>query len=489
MWMRSGIQRFWFWLCSRLLSSQRLLAAALFLRSAWSAFIRPLNLLKCCLFFSCLLTLLLGSGIKPVYAQCPGPGCPTPVVTNTPRPPNTPQPPTPTFSPLFPTETQGPTPDYSCPTGQPVGAGVVTPNPSWKLNCGHCLTPVPGYVWATIPPPEATFDWDAYFDATAGPAATITPNALPPTPTFSPNAITAKSNSSGEQYSTYIQENLYPNTAITRHKAMVEGTGNMNTGYDWTIPITTSLKTFVIGVSVSGTYTIQTKADDYSGIYGYFNYRFAREEGTNNTTKVDIIASDVPGLVAGSTFSMKYSTIIFKNYLSPSIHIPLQKTQTFNLIFNVTITKPTWGSESQDLFFSTYVSGSTAYANSDWTVSWQNGPMSAPVPPPPASNCSAINGVGAPGDPDNLFNSRWFSLPYIGIGVGQCFGLEPITINLTFLQTFVQSLPDSISTPGFEICLVPVAFGSLNFFGIPVDLDSWAIVLSAVLMFKVLTRF
>jgi len=67
--------------------------------------------------------------------------------------------------------------------------------------------------------------------------------------------------------------------------------------------------------------------------------------------------------------------------------------------------------------------------------------------------------------------------------------LEQITINLTFLQTFVQSLPDSISTPGFEICLVPIALGSVNFFGIPIDFDSWAIILAGVLMFKVLTRF
>jgi len=478
MWKRFGIQRFWSWLCSRLLSSQRLSAAALFSRSAWSAFIRPLNLLKCCLFFSCLLTLSLVSGIKPVFAQCPGPGCPTPEVTRTPRPTSTPGPPTPTFSPLFPTETQGPTPDYNCPTGQPIGAGVVTPNPSWKLNCGHCLTPVPGYVWATLPPPAATFDWDTYFDATAAPANT---------PTALANTSTAIPPSSVGGEAKYLA-GPYPNSTgnLTKEVASTVSWSNTYIFYGGNKGKAAGPYPQTLGIRISAHVKFVTGSNwcgpgarlKYGGVNGYT---------TPNGYDFVVMESNIDQLPAGTARRIGSG----QSWIVPITEGGCGGTyeKDIDLRVNVTFRNDNMYYDGWPITFEMYSGYQDTTIEGTTTAIFYDGPVPLTPPPPPASDCAAINGVGDPGDPDNMFNSKWFSLPYIGVGVGQCFGLEQITINLTFLQTFVQSLPDSISTPGFEICLVPIALGSVNFFGIPIDFDSWAIILAGVLMFKVLTRF
>ena len=464
MWMRFGIPRFLRWLCSQLRSILKHLGAVLSSQSDWASFIQQSNRVKCFLCFSFLLTLLLAFGTSPVYAQCPGPSCPTPEPTSN-VPTLTPGP-TATYRPLYVTGTPEPTMDYACPTGNPIGAGVVTPNPTWKFNCGHCVTEVPGYVWATVPPPAATLDWEKWLNATAAPAFTPTPVGTPiPLPIKVSNQVVGI-------WQDVIEGQVQTRPFSNTNDNSTSFNAYVSTGYPRTLGFRYSgvLSTYINAWVEGGQMSFQLASGAYNGA----------------GLDIVVVSSDVVSFPAGATYHLN------QNQASPWFSlftIPPQSSKTgfsWNVEFNVTfLGANTYGSGAQfGLELDGYVYRKTSTGTT--TFSWKQGPI---TPPPPASNCSAVNGVGAPGDPDNIFHSRFFSLPYIGVGAGSCFGIESYTIDLSAAQAFLPFLPASITTPGFEICMAPVAFGSLNIFGIPIDLDSWAIILAGVVMFKVLRTF
>lgn len=466
MWLLSGILLILLLLCLRPLSILRRWAAVLSSRWDWSVFILKKSLLLCCRFCFCLLICLPLFGTRSVFAQTETPPAPTETSvfgTNTPIPPTIWAPTvfptnlptlTPTFHPLFPTSTPRPPGDNTCPGYQPIGAGIVTPNVAWLLKCAQCITPISRYTWPTAKP-IATTNWD-YGTPTPVPAATATPTNSP---------LTIRANILGVTTAIAQQVELQRPMTTTANNMGVSGYAISG------IPMKYGVHE--IGHIDSYRFAGPGAPEKLNIILGAGNY-------ASNGIDIEVIESNISSLPVGIYHYAQNSHV---HYLIHLRSAGVTYTDiNWEIKYNVTILGLTLsGSGSQsfsqydNLTYNTTVTGNTK-------VTWYPGGVPV-IPPPITSDCSTIpvQSINDPNDPN-------FKLPYIGVGEGSCTGIPAITIGTSWLQLFFSSAPDSLSFGGVQFCFAPISFGSLNIFGIPIDLDLMAMVMAGVLMFKVITR-
>ena len=442
--MKCGSKHISFWQCLLRHFNQRLLAFVSFLRSASWFSIQSRTTRCSLLFFSCLLTLLVLSGNKPVFGQDP---------TNTPTP--TPSP-TATFRPLFRT----PTPrveDFTCPGYQPNGWGVATPSTYWLMNCMQCVTPVSDYDWGD------------------NPFGTPTPGSIVLTPTPETPTITPIPYNIGE---VSHDDNLVNLVAGVTYEG--SNTKEANNATKWTFtfdkrPDQTGLTTKYYS-EYNGLIDFKGAGPIYAGqtsakIIGYCYEETCKITHNNIITTLGYSSSYI--FYTTESWNPQYDTQISIPLIEFELEITEHSTSSSGFIFRMQNAGSSWGGSS---YISTF----------DHLMLFDNQPLGLePTPtPPPGSYCSNVEETnqGAEFGDDN-----YFKMPVPYIGDDSCFFVPNITIPLSWLSAVWPEAQD-LFLPGFQFCSVPVYFGTLTMFGLNIDLDLIAILIGFTYLIRLTTR-
>jgi len=104
-------------------------------------------------------------------------------------------------------------------------------------------------------------------------------------------------------------------------------------------------------------------------------------------------------------------------------------------------------------------------------------PFEEPEPTPVNSYCSTV--------PDGSGSNEEFGvgLPIIRVGPTTCAGIGSFELDLTSVPMLGEWL-GIISFPGFEVCVAPLTFGTMEFLGMSFDLDFIAIIMAAVMLYR-----
>lgn len=426
-------------LCLHQLYNQRRWGWLSYLRSACSAYILMLIrllLLLCCIF---LLTFSPVLGIDHASAQDP---------TSTDTPSDTP---TPTNAPIFTDPTLVPTGHYVCTGNQPIGWGTVTPDPYWLMQCGMCITP-----------DSSDFFGDNPFDITSTPDPNITPTVTPTiTATPQNDLLDAALRVGGMPVPIEIPTNEFrTTTSDLLTYGQIGGINITDTAPQYT-PITGSIKLEIA-------YNL---VDHVGTTYG---------EGI----KLIVFPPNSSGLVL-NCISGSCSSFIDTDSQAKQVWIVNTisgGSGTETLIFEFSYA-PKYGHSIGFMFQIDAGKGSTFSGTYTYTGQGSEFFTIDPTPTPVYSDCSTVDPAdGSSGDDDG------FSLPDIGLGWGRCLTLGGWNIGLEWAQAFIPTLPDGWEVPGIEICFVPIEFGSLNLFGLGVDLDLIAAVMAGVLIIRIIRQ-
>lgn len=426
--------------CLPLLFSRKYWDWLLYLRSLYSVFIRMRirQLLLLCYIF--LLTFLPVFGISNAHAQD---STATPTLAATP---------TPTNHPLFVDPTLVPTGNYQCNGLQPAGWMTVTPDPYWLMQCSLCVTPVSSYDWGVNPigtPVPTTFVTTPTLTPTVNPIwSTVygyivvnSVNVLNPwaADTIVSYARTERNNYIGMYFNTNPDGQVYSGDRYTLNIASV----------------------------------VNAHSDPANAGYGTKYIKLVLGDGCQYG---DVVYQFVSGSLAGQTFLGGQTLILYQS---------AQDTTTdlfFQDVVNVTVNGACGNGvdvEYQYQYLNHWGGSRNFSVSSEWNLGEF---ITAPTPTPvPVTDCSTVQAVGGGGDLGDEF-----SLPEIGLGWGRCLTLGGWDIGLAWAQQFIPSLPTSWTVPGVEICLVPIEFGSLNIFGLSVDLDLIAAVMAGVLLIRII---
>lgn len=408
----------------------------------WWRSIRLGKWLVLCCYFTFLLFSWPGSEVK---AQ-----------TETPPPPDTP---TPTYQPVFPTYTPLPTEGMDCPEGrQPLGAGTVTPNPYWSANCAQCITPE----WAI----ETSTLWPT---STAMPTATAT---VSPTATSTPISYYVSARYKLDGGSDQI---LY------------QGWNNINFGPATSHELQVTLAD--IRSNWSAYLIIVTEA---TGVKAANSQHYDRITATKSTSVTGYAYGmyDLFGLAWDWLYGVGSWFDDYRNYMAPGeFDVPFNYTLWNGFYFHVSnnggypgknliwyqrpYNSPTWGGN---------ISGRFRVYLQLWPDA---GPTATPSPTMtpyatatyPASFCSEVEGEEGQGETED-----YFALPAPTFGSSTCYGIDSITIPLSWLGF------DDVYIPGVEVCFKPIYFGILKMFGLNIDLDYIAYVLAGVAILRMILR-
>ncbi len=119
-------------------------------------------------------------------------------------------------------------------------------------------------------------------------------------------------------------------------------------------------------------------------------------------------------------------------------------------------------------------------------IGWGAGePSATPMPSPTpqiVDYCGTVNGVT--GGSSEL----GISLPEFGIGSSTCYGLSEIVLPTSIINFFPGINIEDVTIPGIELCFTEISFGTLDLFGVAVNLDSIANLLAAALIIRWLLR-
>lgn len=383
--------------------------------SAWLRFTR--TQMQVLLFF-CLLFLLLSSQVLRVSASELYQDA-TATITAT-------------FRPMFPTETPIPTKNYTCPTGQPSGAGTVTPSVYWQLQCAPCLDQA---VATTTPFPVSTFmiPLTQTQQALVTPSVTPTGTSLPPT--------VAPSENIGFYFTTYCYGNNNSGTTCTL--------SNNNR----TLHITTVGQYNPYGQEVDFRVAISPRVSLSVSPKLYYSANIAGS--TAPSQRIGYNVSHGGGYVTGtsSTYTTTHSmwgqfdeniVVVYENYPT-----------------NV------WDSMSIDLWV--YLDNPAV-------------PTMTPVPSPtstPSGYCGSIIGTTSYGD-----GGGDFTLPVVTRGAISC----PVSFDRITVPLYgVFGLPD-ITIPGVHICFEEVDFGTFLYYGVSINMNMLALIAAAGLVVTMFTR-
>lgn len=355
---------------------------------------------------------------------------------------------TPTFHPLFPTSTPPAPGDYTCPGYQPIGAGTVTPAADWLLKCAQCITPISRYTWPTAPVIPTT-SWD-FGTATPVPTATSTPTGTYP-PVVDPP----------------IENQMYSRPVVNQVNISIPQLGQYPRIFG--VERVFQIDSFWVKSGYGGRIEIKFQTNAWLNELGY---------------EVEIIESDVPSLPVGLKFEIGHTFPIARNFtILEGVGNTTLYNRRFEIKYNITIKgKNSSGMTSvivRDwVEMNGYQAANTGHSETTWFL--DGVPV---IPPPIVSDCSTIPSI-IPDDP----NDPNFKLPYVSVGDGVGTTVGGWHISTSWLQVFFPNAPDSVTFPGIEFIFAPIEFGSLNLFGISIDLDFMAMAMAGVLMFKVITR-
>lgn len=350
--------------------------------------------------------------------------------------------PTPTNEPLFRTPTAKPALNLQCSGSQPIGWGTVTPDPSWLMNCSQCVTPVAGYDWGPNP-----------FDGT--PVASLTPTV---TPTV---AVTY-------EYIGHLLDNTVILPEVERFTTLSGLSGQ---------PVFARLN-----IRSNTTVTIRTKQTMSLRLSA--NYNMPDWGGSYPEVLKLVINSDV--LADVNVICITGCTSVDLTNDGDGTTEQILDSNPYGLYGSKTIIAniewyPVLNDDFQFSLMGAGNSGQSYATQHEWTYQSSDYFMGAPTPTPIVSDCSTVtaDGGGSGGD-DN------FDLPEISIGWGRCLTIGGWTIGLAWAQQFIPSIPESWTVPGLQICFKPITFGSLNLFGLAVDLDLIASVMAGVLIIRII---
>ena len=348
--------------------------------------------------------------------------------------------PTPTYEPLWQTPTPETPLNYDCPEGIPVGWGTVTPSPRWLLHCEKCITRddydfgEPPEGWPTpepteVPadaPPEGEFDnSDLYFWSGA-----IAINEGEPEVLDWEANIHAMSNLDDDYY-------YYATLGIDTYK------------------VSTSSQQYSQSVKlrISNYYTQGVDIEFLSGSLEGEEYHI--DAGPEDL--VITLASGYSSKVMWSYAEEMTMLVIVDNPIG---------TQTNQVIMGLEVTL--------DDFYGAEQGGTVTY---QYDLEYSSGGGGTGGD----SFCDEVESIDDADDDD-------FEIPFIGVGVANCYVLGGFNIPLSWLDVFFPGSVDDVAIPSAEFCFIPLDFGNLSIFGIQIDLDWIASAMAAVVLFRLITR-
>jgi len=335
--------------------------------------------------------------------------------------------PDPGWQPLFPTNTPAPTNDYTCPEGNPGGWGDVTPDPYWALQCGQCAG-------GTTPTPEGTPE--------------PTPDG---TPTPEPDGYFLV---------------LYPEA--DPHFQEHAGSYAANFYYNW--------DSFIIdcgeGNTFEGGIAYGETSRDYAAPFGkiptYNGGLWAMAYGCGN----DLLGSSK---VSGVNCYDAVSPLISQAGLPEPITWTAREDHVnaaINAQTNFHIFDPgdTYWPKNTYIEVGFHVAAAICYGT-------------PPEPQSDATYCKDVLPEGGSGEDPGM------SLPTILIGGSSCTQILGWDLDLSVLN-LVPGVDDvgTVSMPGFNLCVAPIQFGSVELFDISVDLDAIAFLAAGVAIIRILWR-
>lgn len=381
--------------------------------------------------FISLLLLFLNFGIDIAHAQ-------------------TPEPPTPTYwSPFFVTSTPRPPNSYACTSGLPDGWGVRTPDPYWLSNCYSCLA-------ALTPSP------------TVGP--TVTPMLWQVTPT--PNGgVTVTATITPTSTALPTVEPINPGLRLR----CVSGGCAGQEGRSITLSGGTS--NFVGDCSAGGNGLSVQVLDGSGSTYSYARVWY---EGVANLTRTtDYNMPPVsPELHMTDQALLSGSSCTGSGVSSCSVSVAGAVSDVTTS--GVEIYAGIGGCASL-----------TAYRWDSWSYTISLDDLAVPPTPTPTGTPVPVNSVCGsvplPPSPEDAIMS--FPVPLVGVKVCpvEIPAINGATSGLGWIPG-MGGIIESINFPGFRMCFRPVMLGVLRMFGIQVDLDILALLMSATTMFRVLSR-
>jgi len=422
------------WLCLLLPYNLKRSGCVSVLQSVYYAVIPTKKRVQCSLFYLSLLfcLLLLGINQDVVLAD---------------------ETPTPTFYPLYVTQTPSNSDNYNCPDGQPSGFGTVTPNPQWLLHCGQCLTPEPSDYWPTDEP-----------SGTVTPEPTEVPEGFPDDdlPTLRSVASEAyyKDDNPSIIYEIFLEDTEFRSD---------------HDGYYYMQP-------------EAATETVQNIAGYY---YAYHEGRGSAYEGFVQSIRVNL-----GGMVAfgDCTFTwsddlgnswehtLGYGQTQYETIMDWSMVSTFEGEFNYVLEIHYEDTGNRLFSEGCKVDFD-YTSRATGDNSENWnTIIWNRGYYQVPQD---VGMCAEINGEG---EGEELPDDDIFSLPEILVGNMSCFSIGGFNIPLGWLETLFGVSAENIAIPSIEICFVPLIFGSLNLFGLGINMDLIASAMAGILLIRIITR-
>lgn len=342
----------------------------------------------------------------------------------------------------------------TCPDGQPGGWGTVTPNPVWLNYCAGCITPESGYVWPT-------FEWGENPLVTSTPTATTTPftgdyNAdttvdmtfwyndlivVPPDNTTSDGVTNVPYNQSGNFFVDVnnehedINEFDYNLSMILIYDVSGSGRGSIYSGYynDWWVKYTCTI------------YVDQCVIEFYDG------ENVVLSSGETYIREVGSISTEDGG---SFHYNSKYNLYI---YGSDNINV-----YDFRVRFYDEGIPPSP--------ISGY--GSVWYHEGFYDFGTIPEPTTTPVNSDYCSVVNGLTGTGPGGDDDG-------ELPGIWVGGSSCFSWAGINTSIFGIDLFI---------PGIQICFQSIEFGTLDLFGVNMDMDLIAAAMAGVVLIRIVTR-
>jgi len=347
--------------------------------------------------------------------------------------------PTPTNYPIYVTPT--PVSDsFECPEGDPVGWGTVTPSARWMVNCGQCASGT-YYEWPTLDPNI----W----------GTPVVTNTSEPIKQYSDVTVVNYYNASDgvpegslepvhyEQINVQGRHLSFPSWVV---RSASPGYYKISLRYEYHVQANNVWGTQIYMASTNGEampITVTFVEGEHQGEQVVIN---------PNTNTTFTIASGPPGLWDG--------------YFIIEVEVPQGKgANAWDFQFGARATTGFYDliTFKTDLWFQ----------NSIWRG------LDLPVD----SYCSTVEET-YPGDEED----EPFQLPGINVGVADCVTMVGITVPLDWTDTVFATGWEDWVLPDFEICFVPIDFGSLSIFGISVDLDLMALGMAGVVLIRLITR-
>lgn len=350
--------------------------------------------------------------------------------------------PTATFHPMFPSPTAGVSP-LDCPlSGHVIGWGTLTPNPAWSVVCGRCApTGTPASTGTPFPLPA----WGLTGTAVSELTITLTPigtgtSTSTPSPTATPSAcggftieyLSIGNAGSWPDTSTMDCHAQGENWRCTGVVTQVDQHGTVDYGEAVYFHATGASSLYVSGMT-DVSYTVYGDYPNSVAVYtgnGYFGSAFLASTGVTfagSQSNYDFNVAMAGGGVAGTVITYTY-----------------------------------------DLLFSR--SSSCALVPT---------PAASPSPTPASHTyCSSI---------DVSSDTQSFTLPVIMTGEPRCSEVGGYNLPFSWFGLITQALlgftPPDMYIPKLQVCYQPTSFGTMVLANNTIDLDEFAFVMGALILF------